>query len=122
MVSWEPRGAGEETTAYLGRVLEEYLGFPAMARRARAGAFVARRVDVGGYSIVVGDGIGRLANELVGKTTIVHKTERVRIAAVLYAVGAGAFDGTPAEHQAWAESEDGQATIRDVLVARLGAQ
>lgn len=121
MVTWERRRAGEETTAYLGRVLEEHLGFAAMAQRARDGAFVSRLVDVGGYPLVVGDGVGRLANELAGKTSIVRKPDRPAIAEVMWALGAGEFDGTAEEHQAWAETEEGQAIVTQVLLDRLGA-
>lgn len=120
MRAWEHRRDGEDTPAYLGRVLEDYLGFPAMAQRARDGAFTARLADVDGYPLIIGDGIGRLANELAGKLAVVHKTDRSRIHAVEHAVAAGEFDGTVDEHRAWAATEAGQAAIGGALRAHLG--
>jgi hypothetical protein len=38
-MSWERRRAGELTTEYLGRVLDEHCGLPEMAKRARRGHF-----------------------------------------------------------------------------------
>lgn len=108
-MSWERRRPDEPTPTYLGRVLNDYLGFPAMARRAREGHF-----DDFAASREVADGleIMRLVNELAGKAQVVGKADRPKVLAVREAAMTGEFDATKAESDRWAVSKDGQDTMR----------
>lgn len=108
---WERRRSGEPTPTYLGRVLDA-LGFPSMARRAREGHF-----DDYFAPPEVADGmeILRLYNELHGKLSVVGKSSRPRIQAVMEAVKTGEFDATKEESDRWAASKDGQETMRMLL-------
>lgn len=112
---WERRRAGEQTPVYLGRVLEDYLGMPAMARRAREGHF-----DDFFAPAEVADGMEllRLYGELRGKAQIVGKADRARVLEVAEAVKAGEFDATREESDRWAASMDGQNTMRELLRSR----
>jgi hypothetical protein len=109
LVTWERRRTGEPTPTYLGRVLDVYLGFPAMARRAREGHFDDFQAPAG-----VADGleIMRLVNELAGKAQIVSRADRQKVLAVREAAMAGEFDATKQESDRWATSKDGQDTMR----------
>lgn len=108
-MNWERRRPGELTPIYLGRVLDDYLGLPAMARRAREGHF-----DDWSAPAEVADGmeIVRLVNELAGKAQMMGKADRKKVLAVREAAIAGEFDGTKAESDRWAASKDGQETMR----------
>ncbi len=112
---WERRRAGEPTPTYLGRVLEEYLGLPEMARRAREGHF-----DDFFAPAEVADGLEilRLYGELRGKAQVVRKADRARVLEVAEAVKAGEFDATSEESARWAASKDGQDTMRELLGGR----
>ncbi len=112
---WARRRAGEQTPTYLGRVLEDYLGLPAMARRAREGHF-----DDYFAPAEVADGmeILRLYGELRGKAQIVRRADRARILEVAEAVKAGEFDATREESDRWASSKDGQDAMRALLGSR----
>lgn len=111
-VEWGRRRPGEPTPTYLGRVLDEYLGLPDMARRAREGHF-----DDFFAPAEVADGmeILRLYNELHAKTTIVRKADRPKVRAVMEAVKTGEFDATKEESDRWAASKDGQDTMRALM-------
>ena len=88
------------------------LGFPDMARRAREGHF-----DDYFAPPEVADGmeILRLYNELRGKLTVVRKSERPRVQAVMEAVKTGKFAATKAESDRWAASKGGQDTLKALL-------
>jgi len=112
---WERRRADEQTPTYLGRVLDDYLGLAAMARRAREGHF-----DDYFAPPEVADGLEilRLVNELHAKTLVVAKSDRPRICEVIEAVKVGEFDATREESDRWAASKDGQDTMRELLGSR----
>lgn len=112
---WERRRDGEQTPTYLGRVLDDYLGLPAMARRAREGHF-----DDFFAPPDVADGLEilHLVNELHAKTQVVAKSDRARIREVIEAVKVGEFDATREESDRWAASKDGQDTMRELLRSR----
>jgi hypothetical protein len=112
---WERRREGEQTPMYLGRVLDDYLGLPDMARRAREGHF-----DDFFAPAEVADGmeILRLYNELRGKLQVVRKSQRPRIKHVMEAVKTGEFDATKEESDRWAASKDGQDTMRALVEGR----
>lgn len=109
---WEGRRPGEQTPMYLGRVLDDYLGLPAMARRAREGHF-----DDFFAPAEVADGMEvlRLYGELRGKAQIVGKADRARILEVAEAVKVGEFDATREESDRWAASKDGQDAFRALV-------
>lgn len=111
-MTWERRRSGEQTASYLGRVLDDYLGFPDMARRAREGHF-----DDFSCPAEVADGmeITRLVNELGAKAQVVTKADRGRVLGVRAAAAAGEFDGTKEESDRWMASKDGQDALRGVL-------
>lgn len=109
-MNWERRRQGEPTAEYLGRVLEDYLGFPEMASRARMGHFddyFAPKEVADGLEII------RLVNELHGKEQVVRKADRPRIREVIEAVKTGEFDGTKAESDRWVASKDGQEAMAE---------
>ena len=112
---WETRRAGELTPVYLGRVLDDYLGFPGLAKRAREGHF-----DDFFAPAEVADGleIVRLVRELEGKARVVRKAHRVRVREVIDAVKAGEFDATKEESDRWAASKDGQDAMRMLTEGR----
>lgn len=104
---WERRRPGEPTPNYLGRVLDE-LGFADMARRAREAHF-----DDFFAPPEIADGmeILHLYNELRGKLSVVRKSQRPRVLAVMEAIKTGEFDATREESDRWAASKDGQETL-----------
>jgi len=114
-MSWERRRPSEQTPTYLGRVFDDYLGLPNMARRAREGHF-----DDFFAPPEVADGLEilRLVNELHAKARVVRKADRGRIREVIEAVKAGEFDATKEESDRWAASKDGQDTMRALLEGR----
>lgn len=114
-MTWERRRAGEQTPSYLGRVLDEYLGFPDMARRAREGHF-----DDFFAPAEIADGmeILRLVQELEGKRQVVRKADRPRVLEVIEAVKTGEFDATKEESERWAASKDGQDAFRALVEGR----
>lgn len=112
--AWETRKQGEETAAYLGRVLEDYLGLREMADRARKGHF-----DDYFCPPDIADGLEtlRLVNELAAKMRTISSftPQWTRIKEVRDAVIAGEFDSTKEESDRWAASEDGQETFKLLL-------
>lgn len=112
MTDWEQRRPNEQTTSYLGRVLDDYLGFADMARRAREGHFDDYFAPP---EIADGMEITRLVRELTGKAQVVAKSDRARVLAVRDAAMNGEFDGTKAESDRWMASKEGQDTFRDLL-------
>ena len=112
---WEGRRLGEQTPAYLGRVLDDYLGFPTLAQRAREGHF-----DDFFAPAEIADGLEilRLYRELEGKAQVVGKADRRKVREVMEAVKAGEFDATKEESDRWAASKDGQETMRMLLEGR----
>lgn len=98
---------------YLGRVLDEYLGLPYMARRAREGLF-----DDFFCPPEVDDGMSkqRLLNELLRHSEgMSHGSpQRIRISEVIDAVKTGEFDGTIEESHRWAESKEGRALLKEL--------
>lgn len=105
---WEPRGEGEMTPYYLGRILDE-LDLDDMAKRARAGHFddfhAPQEVD---------DGLGLI--HLVEELTLnlwrcSDREDASQIQAVIDAVQDGEFDATKAESDRWAGSKAGQETF-----------
>jgi hypothetical protein len=112
---WETRRSGEQTPMYLGRVLDDYLGFPDMAKRARQGHF-----DDFFAPTEIADGmeILRLHRELTGKARVVGKSQAKRVTEVMAAVVAGEFDATKEESDRWAASKDGQDAMRMLAEGR----
>lgn len=112
---WGTRRKAELTTEYLGRVLDDYLGFPAMAERARSGHY-----DDFFATVEVADGLEilRLYNELAGKAQVVGKADQRKVREVMEAVKAGEFDATKQESDRWFASKDGQDAMRMLLEGR----
>lgn len=111
-IEWERRRPGEQTVTYLGRVLDDYLGFADMARRAREGHFDDYFAPV---EVADGQEITRLVNELGAKAQVVAKADRPRVLAVRQAAMTGEFDGTKEESDRWAAGRGGQEAFKDVL-------
>ena len=112
METWEHRRKGELTSEYLGRVLEDYLNLPEMAKRARQGHF-----DDYFAPGEVADGweIHRLVHELGSKADMLakHAYHRRKILSVRDAAIHGEFDGTSEEAARWMASKDGQEAMKD---------
>lgn len=118
MTSWEHRRPGELTTVYLGRVLDDYLELPEMARRAREGHFddyFAPAEVADGFELI------RLVKELNVIARGTNRAERLRIREVTAAVKDGEFDGTPQEAARWEASADGQAAMSDLRALAMAA-
>lgn len=111
-LSWEGRKPHELSSEYLGRVLENYLGFKEMAVRARRGHF-----DDYFCPPEVDDGmnINRLVNELKEKADRIHRgsSQHRRILEVREAAIQGEFDGTKEESDRWAASKEGQTAMSE---------
>lgn len=116
-MTFEKRRSNETTAVYLGRVLEEYLGLPEMAKRAREGHF-----DDYFCPPEVDDGfnIQRLVNELTErkKGLVIGSPQYRRINEVITDAIEGEFDGTLDESDHWAKSKDGQETMRQLFPPR----
>lgn len=114
-IEWERRRPNEPTANYLGRVLDEYLGLPRMAKRAREGHF-----DDFFAPPEVADGmeITRLVNELATQAKFRSGSSRARVLAVRLAAMTGEFDGTKAESDRWMASKEGQDIVRDLVEGR----
>lgn len=112
-MSFERRRPNEMTTVYLGRVLDEYLGLPDMARRAREGLF-----DDFFCPPEVDDGMNkqRLLNELLWHSEGMSRgsPQRKRIVEVIDAVKTGDFDGTIEESNRWAASKEGRELLKEL--------
>lgn len=108
---WEPRGPGEPTANYLGRVLDGVGGLGDMPRRAREGHF-----DDYFAPADVGDGMEmiRLVSELNRRRTKLGPAGRARVELVIDAVKEGEFDGTSEESARWAASKDGQDAMNEL--------
>jgi hypothetical protein len=110
---WEGRRHNEPTHQYLARVLEE-VGLHSMAERARLCHF-----DDYFCPPEVDDGLNmhRLISELKEhqKNPATKANDRQRINVMVHHVIAGEFDGTKEESDIWANSKDGQATMRELL-------
>jgi hypothetical protein len=109
---WESRRKGELTSEYLGRVLENFLGFREMAVRARQAHF-----DDYFCPPEVDDGmnINRLVNELLEKSKTISKNspQYRRIMIVRELAIQGEFDGTKEESDRWAASKEGQEAMSE---------
>ena len=107
---WEKRREGELTTEYLGRVLEDYLHLPEMAKRARYGHFDDYFCPA---EIADGTEIIRLVQELYDKTRLLTRNspQWVRVICVIEAVKQGEFDGTKEESDRWVASKEGQEAL-----------
>jgi len=114
MEKYERRRPGELTTEYLGRVLEDYLHLPEVARRARLGHF-----DDYFCPPEVDDGLNlhRLLEELLRASKGVSRDspQLRRITLVMIGVKEGEFDGTSAEAKRWSASKEGQEILKELL-------
>ena len=113
---WEPRRAGELTTEFLGRVLDD-AGQPDLARRARQGHF-----DDYFCPPEVADGMEtiRLVVELdrAAHSPRTNREGRERLLAMIEGVKSGEWDATKDESDRWAASKDGQDTFRALVEGR----
>jgi hypothetical protein len=113
-MAFERRRKNELTTEYLGRVLEDYLYFPEMAKRAREGHF-----DDYFCPPEVDDGmnIHRLVWELQFKLENINKDtpQGHRIKEVIGVAIDGGFDGTKEEAERWGASKEGQESFKRLL-------
>lgn len=110
---WERRRPNELTPDYLGRVLEA-AGLPSLAWAARRGHY-----DDFSCPPAIADGMEQL--HLVADLRAAAKAEPERaeaIAVIENAVKCGEFGATQAESDRWQASEEGQATLRELVAVR----
>jgi hypothetical protein len=101
---------------YLGRVLDDYLQLPEMARRAREGHFddfFAPPEVADGFELI------RLVKELNAIARGTNRVKRLKIREVVAAVKNGEFDATEEESARWEASADGQAAMKDDVAVAL---
>jgi hypothetical protein len=110
MISFE-RLPGESTAGFLGRILDR-IELHEMAERARLfhfdDYFCPTNVDDG-------MNLNRLVNELIYQAQSANSEQKKNIGLLIEEVKNGTFDGTKEESDAWAQSEDGQQTFRELV-------
>lgn len=109
---WGERREGEATAVYLGRVLEDYAGMPLLATKALAfhydDYFCPPEIDDG-------MNLHRLIADLQNAMRRAPQVTRVRAKEIERAAKEGEFDGTREEADAWGESPEGQAVMRELM-------